>query len=890
MSPRCLLKKRSGTKASLAFFCFALTSIAVIGCKQEVTSQPEKARSDIGQYLPVQRTNVPETKPPSDTPTGPRVVVKEPTLKSLEILAPNIPMTVGTSQDLKALAIFGDDPRKFVAADVTWSTDLPDIAEFSSDAKTPNRLMAKKIGIVKIQGSYKGTTVATNVQIVEPQIERIELPPNLRNFLVGIPQRFSATAVYTNGLTMSLDTGLTWRSTEPEILVEQSGQPSGTFKALVAKSYGLVVESASISASFSVTARIPDFSSIRLQSGPLQMPMGLSNQWRVFGVLTDKTEIEITQAVTWSSSKTSAVTVSAELGRSGVVKAVGSGSATIRASIVSKGKTLTASKDVGVVTANYREIKITGAQKIPLHYKKNLKAVGVLNDFREVDITNEVEWSSAAPAVASVSNISPGQVTAVAKGTTKITVNHGEKQQSVDVVITDVALVELEIVQPSDPIQCGDPAKKIYFSVNGVLSDGSASPDLNEDSKLSWVSGDTDLVEISSALDTKGLLTSKKPGQVMVKAKYYVQATDETIEASVLVDIGPPVASGYFIKPEALFVIMGQSIGISAFRKYSCPLGGDPNPIPSSEITWSMTGGQLGSTSFVKLEPQGAAAMSLLTTPLVDGNRVLLPSNQTVLVKMVTKSDKVTADCSDGTLGGCPIQVRPREILKANLNYPPDQYEPKVDVGATVSPSVDVQYSDGAWAPYGAEAQLRHGLVFELTTESPTGAVDFDVATGEMQGQEVGTATVRVVISRPSSTVPITTTKTVQVSVPCESLDNTFVSGKRFSGHCYYRGERGQNCVQVCADNRRTYDARGTELAIGVEAQCAAVIKDIFNIPDRWYDPTRESIPSTSNVGCRVDETDSATGAVRRKPYLDLSTAITSSGSALFATRICGCK
>lgn len=174
------------------------------------------------------------------------------------------------------------------------------------------------------------------------------------------------------------------------------------------------------------------------------------------------------QNVTWSSSNTSVATVNA----SGVVTAVGNGTATITCtSSADSSKKGTCS--VTVTTA------VTGVTVSPTTLSLNVGGTHVLSKtvLPATASNKNVTWSTSSTAVATVD--SSGKVTAVAKGTCTITCTSSAdstKKGTCSVTVNQQA-TGITIVPSSKEILLGTPKTNIFdynkWVTNGIYSDGS---------------------------------------------------------------------------------------------------------------------------------------------------------------------------------------------------------------------------------------------------------------------------------------------------------------------------------------------------------------------------------------------------------------------------------
>jgi len=655
-------------RASGTMITAFLMSVAVqYGCDKPADTKSDQVATDVGKYLPSQDSPPSDEKQTAEEKTT--VSGQDLKVRSLEIEAQDTVMALGNSQDLRALAIFSDDSRRFITPAVTWTTDATDIADFSKDPASPGRLTSKKIGKVKVKGTFQTASTELEITITEAQIQSVEVYP--KTFLVGVAQQFSAKAIYSNGVSNTLNASGEWRSSDASLFYPVLNQPNGTFLALAPRDYSLTINAGSVNLSAIVKATIPEFKSIELVSGPVSINLGSSQQLQANGILFDNSKIDITQAVNWVSSKPASLTVTSETGKAGIVKAVGAGSASISAAIISEGRTLSAAKDFSVTTVEYKSIRITGTEKpIPLFYKKSLKAIGTLASGVEVDITADAEWSSEDVAILTISNIIPGEVLAKGIGKTKVTAKYGKASVTNEVTVVDVSLIELTAVKPPTTIQCGD--GKPIFTVKGKMSDGSDSPDIM--AVVKWFSSDPDVATISNDPLQIGLLTSTQPGTVTVTVKYFEQKTGETIEDSVDVTIGSPVLKGYnIVAPK--YMRIGETKQITAVGKYSCRLGTTTAAL-TDQLTWAVS-----SSDYAKFSTTTKGSLKAART----GGATALSYPSVSKITVTAKKDMVLADCADGGVGGCLIEIRPREVVLAQLSYPQDGTtgDVLVDVGRT---------------------------------------------------------------------------------------------------------------------------------------------------------------------------------------------------------------
>lgn len=144
-----------------------------------------------------------------------------------------------------------------------------------------------------------------------------------------------------------------------------------------------------------------------------------------------------------------------------------------------------------------------------------LSAVAVFSDGSSRLITEEAQWTTSAPAVATVSNAegTRGRVTAVAVGQATIRAQFAGITGSSSVTVTPATEVDrLEIAPATASIADGSPQA---FTATLVFTN-----DTTQDvtTSVTWASGNTSIATISNAEGSKGVATGVAPGSVQISA------------------------------------------------------------------------------------------------------------------------------------------------------------------------------------------------------------------------------------------------------------------------------------------------------------------------------------------------------------------------------------
>jgi trimeric autotransporter adhesin len=281
---------------------------------------------------------------------------------------------------------------------------------------------------------------------------------------------------------------------------------------------------------------------------------GTTAQLRAIGYYTDGNNLDLTNAVTWSSSNTAAGTV----GSNGVVTGVGIGSSTITAS--SGGVSGTATLN----TAAVQSITVTAPpQPLLAGASVQLKANATLADGTSQNLTNYATWSSSNTGVATVT--SPGgMVTGVSAGAANITATFGSASGIATVNV--VNLVSIAPLTPANPVVAVGATEQ--FTATGTLSDNTMR---DVTAVITWQSSNPAVATITAG----GLAKTLLPGTTTISASY------GTVNQSTTLTVQPPTS--ITVTPANVTTAVGASQQFTATGGFA---DGSTRDL-TSLVTWS---------------------------------------------------------------------------------------------------------------------------------------------------------------------------------------------------------------------------------------------------------------------------------------------------------------
>ncbi len=214
------------------------------------------------------------------------------------------------------------------------------------------------------------------------------------------------------------------------------------------------------------------------------------------------------QAVQWSSSNPAVATVDAN----GTVKAVRSGTATIKASVQNASASCT-------VTVSPRATGIALSRKTATLYAG--KSVTLKAKIAPKGASTTMQWKSSNPAVATVDTA--GRVKALKPGTaiiSAITKDGSNKKASCKITVPRVRVSQVKLSKKTVALAPGK-----SYRLKSAISPSNAS-----NKKLVWKSSNSKVVKV----DSKGRITARKKGSVIITA-YAADGSKRSAQCRVVV-------------------------------------------------------------------------------------------------------------------------------------------------------------------------------------------------------------------------------------------------------------------------------------------------------------------------------------------------------------------
>ena len=400
-------------------------------------------------------------------------------------------LPVNTTLQFTATGTYQDGSSRDLTGLVNWSSSSTAAATVSA-AGLATGVAA---GSTTITASLAGIHGSTSLTVTAPTISSIVVTPDGLTLGIGISQQYTATAIYSDGSTADLAAGVTWSSSATAVASINS---AGLVTTASAGTANITAQLGSLTDTAVLSVVPAHLISISVTPTPVSMAVGTDQQFSALGSFDDGSTQLLTSA-TWSTTSSSVATVNA----AGLVTAVGTGTASIKASSGSVSGTAA----LTVTGATVTSLTVTPANSnMPVSTTKQFTATATFSNGSSQDVTASALWGSSNPAAAGIN--SQGLVSSIAAGTTTINAVLGSITGTTSLTVTTVQLVGITILPSNPRIEMHTFVK---LTAVGTFSDGSTGSNL---AGVAWKSSTAKVASMRSS----GLAFGKRTGTTTITA------------------------------------------------------------------------------------------------------------------------------------------------------------------------------------------------------------------------------------------------------------------------------------------------------------------------------------------------------------------------------------
>jgi plastocyanin len=294
----------------------------------------------------------------------------------------------------------------------------------------------------QVHGADAGNGTATGMSgtitvLPTTTLSSIAVSPQNPSIAAGTTEQFTAMGTFSDGSTQDLTSQVTWSSSNPNVAtVANTAGQQGLASSIGPGTSSIAAALGTVSGSTILTVTPAILQSINVTPSNSSVSIGQTRQFTATGSFNNGKTQDITSLVTWTSSNTTVAAISNSAGSHGVASGVALGTSTITATMgaVSGSTVLTV-----IPAPTLSSIMIMPDNPaIDIGATEQFMAMGMFSDGSMQDVTAQVNWSSTAPSVSSISNapgskglargLTPGFAGIVAQlgnvtGTTQLRVN-----------------------------------------------------------------------------------------------------------------------------------------------------------------------------------------------------------------------------------------------------------------------------------------------------------------------------------------------------------------------------------------------------------------------------------------------------------------------------------
>ena len=324
-------------------------------------------------------------------------------LVSIAVTPANPSIAKGATQQFTATGTYSDSSTRNLTSTASWSSTATGVATINSAGLATSAA----VGGTTIQATSGSISGNTNLTVTPAVLVSISVTPANSSIGKGTTQQYVATGTYSDGSTQNLTSTVTWGSSSTAVATIAVG---GLATGVGTGSTTIQATSSSITGSTGLTVTAV-LQSIAVTPANPSISKGATQPFVATGTYNDGGTLNITSAVTWSSTNTTVATISS----SGLASGVGAGSTTVQATSGS----ISGSTTLTVTTPTLVSIAVTPANAtIELNGTEQYTATGTYSDNSTQNLTSGATWVSTNTAVATITT--QGLASGIAAGETTI--------------------------------------------------------------------------------------------------------------------------------------------------------------------------------------------------------------------------------------------------------------------------------------------------------------------------------------------------------------------------------------------------------------------------------------------------------------------------------------
>jgi hypothetical protein len=469
------------------------------------------------------------------------------TLNSIIVYSDKSSLLVGEVANLTALGRYSNGLLSNISDTVVWSSADELKATISGATAT-----AVGVGAVDITASLDGITSTLTLILFSANVTSIEL--NYTSLVLPSDGKADiiVSALYDNGLSVDV-TSLSSFAVDDLTVASLDGNE---VSAVANGSANLTVSYGGIDKILSISITTATIVSIQVTPIVASKSINETQQFLTTATLDDNSNIDITNAVSWSSSDTALLEIDA------------TGSASLKAAgIVSVTATygaFTNSVNFTVLDKTLSSLSVNlSASDIGVGVSATAIVIATYSDSSFEDVTSSVNFSTSNSSVAIISNNSnsKGDITSIAIGAADITATLNSVSSSATINVTAANLVSIEVTTDNTLLAAGINA---YFTAMGTYDDATV---VDITSSVTWSISEITYGSISNSPANKGFFTNSFG--LGTTETVSTTATLSGVTGSISMIMAPGTITSISINPSSATMNTSQNLDFKAYANYS---------------------------------------------------------------------------------------------------------------------------------------------------------------------------------------------------------------------------------------------------------------------------------------------------------------------------------
>lgn len=484
-------------------------------------------------------------------------VEAERTLVGLDVEPGAVDLPAGRAVQLRAMGRWSDGGRTDFTEEAEWFASDPDVAPVSEGPGSRGLVSGVLEGTSLVTATVEMMAASSEITVLPAELELLVATPVELELPVGGGEQLVATGSLSDGSLADLTTLATWTSSDVAVAEVGGGELPVGF--VVAVGPGACDVSGSVDgvlAEVSVTVREAELEGIELEPLEVELPLGVEVQFVATGTWSDGSQVDVTTTAAWSSSDPSHLAFIDLPGQEGVAMATGIGGAIVE---VVQGEA-SAGTVVTVTEAELAWLLIDPPTlELSLGTSWPMAVTGGYTDGGELELAEQVTWSSDDPSVVTSSNDAgeQGVVRAVGVGATTLRARLGELEAFAPVEVGEAQLIGLVLAPQLPAVSLGvDQA----FTLTGVYTDGG---EVDLTTAAGWEVDPLTVALPSPLAGEEGLVLTVAEGSAEVTGGV------PPLEVSTWLTVLPPELVSITVTPTGEVAAVGEILQYEATGSYT---------------------------------------------------------------------------------------------------------------------------------------------------------------------------------------------------------------------------------------------------------------------------------------------------------------------------------